>query len=114
MNAFALQRLVPAFQLPIGLDVRLHFNLTLKNDDFASLIRTIPGTDCEFELITHKQAWGEERVFFQDEAERLLALPAAWTDVVAPAPFVLAASGRSLFRTQDLWELVRIVRQGKS
>ena len=68
----------------------------------------------EFELITHKQAWGEERVFFQDEAERLLALPAAWTDVVAADPFVLVAHGRSLFRTQDLWELVRILRRGKS
>jgi hypothetical protein len=44
----------------------------------------------------------------------LLALPAAWTDIVAPDPFVLAAHGRSLFRTQDLWELVRILRGGKS
>ncbi len=43
-----------------------------------------------------------------------LALPAAWTDVVAPDPFVLAAHGRSLFRTQDLWELVRMLRRGRS
>jgi hypothetical protein len=39
-----------AFDAAFGLGVRLHFNLTLRNDDFASLIRTIPGTDASLNL----------------------------------------------------------------
>ena len=60
------------------------------------------------------QAWGEYRVFFHDEKERLIALPAAWTDVVPPDPFVLLANGRSPFRAEDLWELVQLLRRVRS
>ena len=65
-----------------------------------------------FELITQHQAWGEERVFFHDENERLMALPAAWTDVISADPFVAVSQGRSLFRAEDLWELVHLLRRG--
>jgi hypothetical protein len=34
-----------AFAKPIGVGLRLHLNVTPEHDDFASLIRTIPGTD---------------------------------------------------------------------
>lgn len=58
----------------------------------------------------HRRTWGEDRVFFYDERGRLSALPAAWTDFVSPDPFVKIAAGRSLFRAEDLVELVEQVR----
>jgi hypothetical protein len=63
-----------------------------------------------FELVAYKSAWGEDRVYFHNEEEQLIALPASWTDVVAADPFVSTAEGRALFRASDLFELVRLVR----
>jgi hypothetical protein len=65
----------------------------------------------EFELLTHKQTWGEDRVYFHDEREQLVALPAAWTDLLPPDPLVIVAKGRSAFRAEDLWELVQLLRR---
>jgi hypothetical protein len=39
----------------------------------------------------------------------LVALSAAWTDVIAVDPFVLVASGRALFRAADLLEMVALI-----
>ena len=64
----------------------------------------------EFELIVHRRTWGEDRVFFYDEEERLVALPASWTDFMSPDPFVKIAAGRSLFRAADLCELAEQIR----
>jgi hypothetical protein len=64
----------------------------------------------QFELVAHKSAWGEDRVYFYNEEQQLVALPASWTDVVAADPFVLIAEGRALFRADDLFELVELVR----
>ena len=64
----------------------------------------------EFELVVHRRTWGEDRVFFYDEGERLIALPASWTDFVSPDPFVKIAAGRSLFRAADLCELAEQIR----
>jgi len=38
-----------------------------------------------------------------------MALPASWTDLVPPDPFVAVAAGRSLFRADDLLELAQLV-----
>jgi hypothetical protein len=58
-----------------------------------------------FELVAYKNAWGEDRVYFYDDEQRLVAFPAVWTDVIAIDPFVLIASGRAFFRAGDLLEL---------
>ena len=50
-------------------------------------------------------------MYFHDEGERLVALPAAWTDLLPPDPFVVVAKGRSAFRANDLWELVQLLRR---
>src|SRR5262252_9612329 len=52
----------------------------------------------EFELISYRQDWGEDRVWFQDKLGRLHSLPTSWTDAGAVDPFVALAAGRSLFR----------------
>jgi hypothetical protein len=64
----------------------------------------------EFELVTCRRNWGEDRVYFHDGDGRLVSLPAGWTDAVGPDPFVVVSAGRSAFRTQDLIELAGLVR----
>ena len=63
----------------------------------------------QFELVAYKSAWGEDRVYFHNEEQQLIALPASWTDVVAADPFVATAEGRALFRANDLFELAGLV-----
>jgi Family of unknown function (DUF5372) len=59
----------------------------------------------------YKNAWGEDRVYFHNEEQQLIALPASWTDVVAADPLVSIGEGRALFRADDLWELAELVRR---
>lgn len=68
----------------------------------------------EFELVSYRQDWGEDRVWFQDKLGRLHSLPTSWTDAGAVDPFVALAAGRSLFRVADLIELARQIGGWKS
>jgi hypothetical protein len=55
-------------------------------------------------------------VYFYDAAGQLIALPAAWTDLFLPDPFVVISAGRSAFRVAELLELTQLVarlRQGR-
>ncbi len=63
----------------------------------------------EFELVTYRHNWGEDRVYFCDAHGLLHALPASWTSVWPQDPFVAAAAGRSPFRLEDLRELSDLV-----
>jgi Family of unknown function (DUF5372) len=65
----------------------------------------------QFELVAYKSAWGEDRVYFYNEEQELIALPASWTDVIATNPFVWVAGGRALFRPDDLVELADLLRR---
>ncbi len=60
--------------------------------------------------MTCKHTWGEHRVYFHDQDGRLRSLPAQWTSVVDPDPFVAVAAGRSYFRIEDLLGLVTLLR----
>ncbi len=63
-----------------------------------------------FELMGYAHTWGEHRVFFRLPGEaRVRSLPAGWTDVEGPDPFLVLAGGRTCFRVGDLVALVRIV-----
>lgn len=59
----------------------------------------------EFEVLTYRNAWGEDRVYFYDAKGHPTNIPASWTDCVAPDPFVVVSAGRSCFRLIDLLEL---------
>ena len=59
----------------------------------------------EFEAVTFRQNWGEDRVWFHDNNGRLHSVPTAWTDAAPVDPFMVVAAGRSLFRVVDLLEL---------
>ena len=62
-----------------------------------------------FELLTVRQTWGEDRVYFYDDAGELKALPARWTDAGALDPFVVIAAGRAYFRAADLLALADVL-----
>ena len=65
----------------------------------------------EFTLVTYRQNWGEERVYFHDQAGQLVALSARWTSVFPTDPFVVLSAGRSPFCLAQLLELARMIRQ---
>lgn len=65
-------------------------------------------------MVAYKSAWGEDRVYFYNHEQQLIAFPASWTDVIAVDPFVAVAEGRSLFRAEDLLELAELVGRLRS
>ena len=68
----------------------------------------------EFTLVTYHRNWGEHRVYFHDDAGRLVSLPAQWTSVFPADPHVAVSAGRSPFRVPDLLELAQqIARIGQ-
>jgi Family of unknown function (DUF5372) len=58
--------------------------------------------------VTYRHNWGENRVYFHDDEGQLVSIPAAWTSVFSPDPFVVISAGRSAFRVQDLLELAQL------
>jgi hypothetical protein len=65
----------------------------------------------QFDLINISQCWGDERVFYVDEAEHARSLPARWTSAVEEDPFVSVSSGRSDFRVPDLLALLELLQR---
>ena len=65
----------------------------------------------EFELLTYRQAWGEDRVYFRDDTGRLHHMPVGWTTVAQADPFKAVAEGRCRFRTDDLVRLADLVER---
>jgi Family of unknown function (DUF5372) len=67
-----------------------------------------PLRGAEYELVTRKLTWGEDRVFYYDPGGKLKSLLANVTDIVATDDFHRVSSGRSAFRMDDLLELRRL------
>lgn len=66
----------------------------------------------EHEVVSFAHTWGEHRVFFRRRGEtRVRSLPASWTDVEGPDPFLVLAAGRARFRVEDLLQLAQLVRE---
>jgi len=65
----------------------------------------------DFTLVDRRNAWGEDRVFFHDDAGKLRRVPAAWTSAAPPDAFVEISAGRSHFRIEDLLQLVALIAQ---
>jgi len=75
-----------------------------------------PLCGAEYELVTRKLTWGEDRVFYYDASGRLKSLMTNVTDVLARDAFDRISAGRSAFRIDDLLELRRLFekhREGK-
>jgi hypothetical protein len=65
----------------------------------------------EFELLIHRDNWGEDRVYFNADDGSLRSLPARWTSVAGADPAVVLGAGRAHFRVADLLELAELVRR---
>ena len=68
-----------------------------------------PGHGQQFPIVTIRQNWGEDILYYCDQKGRLVSVPARWTDRAAPDPVVAVSAGRSPFRLEDLLELARLV-----
>ena len=63
-----------------------------------------------FELVGYAHTWGEHRVFFRLPGdEQVRSMPAGWTDVEGPDPFLVLAAGRTCLRVDELVALVRLL-----
>lgn len=59
--------------------------------------------------MTRKKAWGEDRVYFYDAADRLRHAPVGWTSEAPVDVFTELACGRCFFRPEDLLRLATLV-----
>jgi hypothetical protein len=67
----------------------------------------------KFKFVETRNAWGEDRVYFHDEAGELRRIPTAWTSVSPRSAFEAISAGRSHFRVEDLLRLAALVAQEK-
>jgi hypothetical protein len=67
----------------------------------------------EYELVTRKLTWGEDRVFYYDSSGKLKSLLTNVTDVVSEDAFDRISAGQSAFRVDDLLELRRLFDRRK-
>jgi Family of unknown function (DUF5372) len=68
----------------------------------------------DYELAGYGHAWGEQRVIFREPGQPgIRSLPADWTDIGGPDPFLVVSAGRSHFRLDDLLRLVGLLRELK-
>jgi hypothetical protein len=59
--------------------------------------------------VTRKLTWGEDRVFYYDQAGELKSFLSNVTDLAPKDAFEQVAAGRSAFRADDLLELRRLI-----
>ena len=64
-------------------------------------------------LVVRKWLWGEERVTVELPDGTYRSVPVAWTDAKPVDPYISVGAGRSLFRVEDLMELVRMIKGDK-
>jgi hypothetical protein len=67
----------------------------------------------EFELVSYRRTWDEQRLYYHDEEGQLRALPVVWTSMAPVDPFRMISGGRSWFRAVDLVELVVLIKRLK-
>ena len=65
----------------------------------------------EFDLVCHRHAWSQDRVYFHNDQGRLISIPAGWTSVEAEDPFVAMAAGRSTLHMAALQTLATLVQR---
>ena len=60
-------------------------------------------------MVTRKLTWGEDRVFYYDQAGELKSFLSNVTDLAPEDAFERVSAGRSAFRADDLLELRRLI-----
>jgi len=67
-----------------------------------------------FALVDRRLTWGEDRVYYHDEAGKLCRMNAQWTSLAAVDAFVMTSAGRSSLRVADLLQLVALIEQQRN
>lgn len=63
-------------------------------------------------MVGYGHNWGDNRVFYRESGSEVVrSLPARWTDVEPPDPFIALARGRSHFRVEDLLILAGLLNE---
>ena len=57
------------------------------------------------QIVTVRNNWGEDLVFYHDADRRLVSISSKWTTLWEPDPVVTLSRGRSAFLVDDLLEL---------
>ena len=57
------------------------------------------------QIVTVRNNWGEDRVFYHDTDRRLVSISSKWTTLWEADPVVMLSRGRSAFLVDDLLEL---------
>ena len=63
----------------------------------------------EFRLLRRGHSWGDQRVWFHNDAGQLISLPERWTSLEPADPFVALSQGRAHARVSDLLALAQLV-----
>jgi hypothetical protein len=86
---------------------------TADTDDARTRVRVThpfhPLFGREFELVTYRKTWGEDRVYFRDESGQVQRMPISWTNAAPPDPFRTIAAGRCRSRPGDLLRLAELI-----
>ena len=64
----------------------------------------------QFDLIEHRAIFAEHIVYFHDDFGDVREVPAAWTDFMAPDPFIEIAAGQSPLHAGRLLELATLLQ----
>jgi hypothetical protein len=62
-----------------------------------------------FSLVTFRQNWAVDKVYYHDDQERLKSLPSSYTDILPADPFIVLSDKGSLFHPQHMLALWRII-----
>jgi len=62
-----------------------------------------------YDLVDRRRTWGEDRVYYHDDAGKLRGMKAQWTSVADADPFVSVSAGRSSLHVRDLLQLVALI-----
>ena len=109
IQALAADRPDQPFGNAVVKSSQLHSYRLIRRKPFTHVFHPLYGR--ELRLIDQYLAWGEDRVCFRDDKGGLRYLPAAWTSIAPPDPFVRTSAGRSHFRVEDLLRLASLIAQ---
>jgi len=70
-----------------------------------------PLSDQEFEVVSHRRYFTEDRVYFFDRGGLYRSVPAQFTNLASEDVFVAMSAGRSHFRIVDLLELTKLLEK---
>jgi len=68
-----------------------------------------PWTGRKVEVLDHRKVGAGERVLLEGVDGRRTWIPASWTDIASPDPFLVASNSRASFRVEDLLRLVELL-----